>query len=675
MQEDAVHVLSCQATHHPAAGQRRRVPAPPRPVSDAPPRPVSDAQKSLRRQTAVCVYERRLCLWPGPAEYRRISKPGAVHCRMQVMASAVHWRRNSTPEHAHQDVDSAARPLPVLAAPPKLARPNRPAAPVHVARQGGQTLPRHPTWRGRAVFKWAAGSSFLSSSSLLSSPCANRQLGSPTALFRPNPAVFGWEKAGEIVPLPSVKLAYDDTHRPHMIADQNMPLRPVHASGWFPPYSEDGLYGPTPPWMGPYLPLWLTGGMTVTLEDMAMITALPLEGAAVTGMIQSEGWQDMHFNVCPADADDDIVERHARVWLWHFVSSFMFPDAAGSTAWPFADSVPPYAYVWKNAEAVRGPPRRRYTAYTNEIDCLIGNQVEWTPYRHNELAAHLSFMCTRDQDLWRTPVPMICYYIVEWHLPHRVTRQFGKRQINDWRVTHQDYLHMWEQRQRHNIAEGEGWFAVMEYNMEDVDTDAEDDYDVDTRWGNQLERANLHDHILSRIVNDAGVAMRHGNDARFLRSFVEVEMALKLNCVTANPMDPARAPGGSAPGGSSAMAGPSSSHRAGKAPASPQASDEDEPGDDSEDSPAPGQMNMTQTQRESSQDSDGDAQPRRRRRPVPIAYRPGYVGSVGQQMSSAHQIRGAAGGGWLCRAGPPGAAVVFGRGRRPGAAEPRRQPP
>ncbi|KAF8723628.1 hypothetical protein HU200_021585 [Digitaria exilis] len=61
---------------------------------------------------------------------------------------------------------------------------------------------------------------------------------------------------------------------------------------------------------------------------------------------------------------------------------------------------------------------------------------------------------------------------------------------------------MWEQRQRHNIAEGEDWFAgenhhyllwfhrvartrlrptVMEYNMEDVDTDAEDDYDVDTR--------------------------------------------------------------------------------------------------------------------------------------------------------------------------------------------------
>ncbi|KAF8779641.1 hypothetical protein HU200_002389 [Digitaria exilis] len=196
---------------------------------------------------------------------------------------------------------------------------------------------------------------------------------------------------------------------------------------------------------------------------------------------------------------------------------------------------------------------------------------------------------------------------------------------------------MWDQRQRHNIATQEDWFAgenqhyllwfhrvartrlrptAMEYNMEDVDTDAKDDYDVDTRLGNQSERAPLHDHMRVR---------------RTCR-----RMALKLNCVTGNPVDPARAPGGSsdshptpvhnAPGGSSAMARPSSSHRAGKAPASPQASDEDMPGDDSEDSPAPGfadqfifsqhmddalpytqtqgessQMNMTQTQGESSQ--------------------------------------------------------------------------
>ncbi|KAF8775998.1 hypothetical protein HU200_003987 [Digitaria exilis] len=150
-------------------------------------------------------------------------------------------------------------------------------------------------------------------------------------------------------------------------------------------------------------------------------------------------------------------------------------------------------------------------------------------------------------------------------------------------------------------------------------------------------------------------------------------MALKLNCVTADHVDSVRGPGGSsdsqptpfhsAPGGSSAMARPFSSHRAGKAPASPQARDEDVHGYDSKDSPAPGYADQfifsqhmddalpyTQTQGESSQMNMTQTQgvkpggivgvTARTFPAVPIACRLGYVGSVGQQMSSAHQIRG-----------------------------------
>lgn len=104
------------------------------------------------------------------------------------------------------------------------------------------------------------------------------------------------------------------------------------------------------------------GEMTVSLQDTAMILGLPLEGLAVSGIIQSAGWRDMvelhigvrppdadegdaskktsgvntvwlrqHFTVCPQGAPQAVVERHARVWLWHFVATFLLPDAAGNT--------------------------------------------------------------------------------------------------------------------------------------------------------------------------------------------------------------------------------------------------------------------------------------------------------------------------------------------------------
>ncbi|KAF8752438.1 hypothetical protein HU200_011960 [Digitaria exilis] len=100
---------------------------------------------------------------------------------------------------------------------------------------------------------------------------------------------------------------------------------------------------------------------------------------------------------------------------------------------------------------------------------------------------------------------------------------------------------MWEQRQRHNITVGEDWFAgenqhyllwfhrmartrlrptAMEYNMEDVDTDAEDDYDVDTRWGNQPECAMAMMHDFSDLSWRTRTAKHNLSDCRHDRSDV-----------------------------------------------------------------------------------------------------------------------------------------------------------
>jgi hypothetical protein len=54
----------------------------------------------------------------------------------------------------------------------------------------------------------------------------------------------------------------------------------------------------------------------------------------------------------------------------------------------------------------------------------------------------LNAMCRRDQGMWMAVLPLICYYIVEWHLPIHVRRQFGGLQTVV--VQHEsmsDYLH------------------------------------------------------------------------------------------------------------------------------------------------------------------------------------------------------------------------------------------
>ncbi|RLN03246.1 hypothetical protein C2845_PM13G10090 [Panicum miliaceum] len=158
------------------------------------------------------------------------------------------------------------------------------------------------------------------------------------------------------------------------------------------------------------------GEVTITMQDVAMIVGLPLEGNAFTGIIRTDGWRDMvealigirphappegvkdrktsgvssawlreHFNHCLVGADVVAVERHARIWIWErFLVGRLYRGAI---------------------------------------------EIFWTPYNRDELEdLHLSELCTRDAQLWRSGVPLIFFFVVELHLPHRVKRQFWRLQ-------------------------------------------------------------------------------------------------------------------------------------------------------------------------------------------------------------------------------------------------------
>lgn len=105
------------------------------------------------------------------------------------------------------------------------------------------------------------------------------------------------------------------------------------------------------------------GELTVTLEDVAMILALPIQGRAVTGDTSSGNWQltvanylgveppeapagqrltktsgvslqwlRTTFSHCPQDADDLTVDRYCRAYVLYYFGSVLFPDSGGDMA-------------------------------------------------------------------------------------------------------------------------------------------------------------------------------------------------------------------------------------------------------------------------------------------------------------------------------------------------------
>uniref|UniRef100_A0A8R7V8Y6 Aminotransferase-like plant mobile domain-containing protein n=1 Tax=Triticum urartu TaxID=4572 RepID=A0A8R7V8Y6_TRIUA len=100
------------------------------------------------------------------------------------------------------------------------------------------------------------------------------------------------------------------------------------------------------------------GEMTVTLEDFAMIMALPIHGQALIGRVERKNWPDRvnaliggcppmknnrtsgvplpwlltHRVVCPQDADPRTVEQYARAYLLFLLTEVVFPDCSGDNA-------------------------------------------------------------------------------------------------------------------------------------------------------------------------------------------------------------------------------------------------------------------------------------------------------------------------------------------------------
>ncbi|KAE8817866.1 hypothetical protein D1007_04489 [Hordeum vulgare] len=119
--------------------------------------------------------------------------------------------------------------------------------------------------------------------------------------------------------------------------------------------------------------------MTVTLQDIAMITGLLIEGRGLIGKVRSDGWRQRlaglvgvepkpwthetrkdprpsavlfswiqrHFRKCPKDGSTYIVERYARAYLCNLLTQVVFRDGTGdTTSWMFLDPLHDWDVKW-----------------------------------------------------------------------------------------------------------------------------------------------------------------------------------------------------------------------------------------------------------------------------------------------------------------------------------------
>ncbi|KAM0863615.1 hypothetical protein ACQ4PT_044474 [Festuca glaucescens] len=246
------------------------------------------------------------------------------------------------------------------------------------------------------------------------------------------------------------------------------------------------------------------GELTITLEDMAMITGLPIRGKPVIRKIESDrfrdmveellgvrppekvagkkgsktgglkfrdmveellgvrppekvagkkgsktgglkfSWMETNFGQLPEGADEIMVQQYARAYVMYVFGKVLFADSGGSdVSWMFLPLLRDWerqgstAGVWSWERLLIGRPMKNPSCVWEFADpgraptvTHIYDEVKtsWGPLENLYMQFNLNVICTQDKDMWSNHCPLICFYAIEYHLPHRVARQFGKLQ-------------------------------------------------------------------------------------------------------------------------------------------------------------------------------------------------------------------------------------------------------
>ncbi|KAK1661713.1 hypothetical protein QYE76_049872 [Lolium multiflorum] len=154
-------------------------------------------------------------------------------------------------------------------------------------------------------------------------------------------------------------------------------------------------------------------------------------------------WIRTNFGQCPEGADRDTVKTYTRVYLWYVISRTLFADSGGKLAhWCWLKALTKLEHKW---------------SWGTTALAYLYRQVDWEPYgSFGHIGSGMSDLnpkCLEEADYWRMRFPLICMWLVEYHQPHRVMRQFGLYQesLPQWQDTDRA-LHRLDRQQQRKIT-------------------------------------------------------------------------------------------------------------------------------------------------------------------------------------------------------------------------------
>ncbi|KAJ1700775.1 hypothetical protein LUZ63_000554 [Rhynchospora breviuscula] len=203
------------------------------------------------------------------------------------------------------------------------------------------------------------------------------------------------------------------------------------------------------------------GEMTVTLQDVAVLLGLPIDGKALSSRTDLD-WSAAVVELLGKEVTPRTFRKKSNVAInisWLNANFSCCPEKADEkTVQP-----PPLMYLDVHTCT--------FSQYRKEIDHLNDGNVKWNPYE-NQMDL-LPPICSKNSDLWRTTAPLIHFWIVEMYNPGRVARQFNRYQVippplcdtmdelhnlknrsgKDWVKVHHVHLEKWENRTKSCLAD------------------------------------------------------------------------------------------------------------------------------------------------------------------------------------------------------------------------------